>query len=74
MVAIYSRLRLPTVGYANEFGLQELACQVTIAETNPIVRTQTKRRRETLAIDSSTESQLFGDLVRGACQWQSIFK
>ena len=45
-----------------------------IGGTVSIVRTQTKRRRETLAIDSLTESQLFGDLVRGACQWQSVFK
>jgi mitochondrial chaperone BCS1 len=35
-----------------------------IGGTVSIVRTQTKRRRETLAIDSLTESQLFGDLDR----------
>jgi mitochondrial chaperone BCS1 len=32
--------------------------------TISIVRTQTKRRRETLAIDAATEAELFGDLDR----------
>jgi mitochondrial chaperone BCS1 len=32
--------------------------------TISIVRTQTKRRRETLAIDAATETELFGDLDR----------
>jgi mitochondrial chaperone BCS1 len=35
-----------------------------IGGTVSIVRTQTKRRRETLAIDSSIDEQLFGDLDR----------
>jgi mitochondrial chaperone BCS1 len=36
----------------------------SIGGTVSIVRTQTKRRRETLAIDSSTETRLFNDLDR----------
>jgi mitochondrial chaperone BCS1 len=35
-----------------------------IGGTISIVRTQTKRRRETLAIDPATETELFGDLDR----------
>ena len=35
-----------------------------IGGTVSIVRTQTKRRRDTLAIDAETEQQLFGDLDR----------